>query len=77
MSTSGLKATIEAVNHLGEACKKARRSMDRFGRILLYSRVAPVYATTHGGVLPGSARTSRLRKKRVDAVLRWWKGWNV
>jgi hypothetical protein len=76
MSTAGLRIAIKAINQFGDACKVANRSMEYFGRMLLYARVAPVYASVHGGVLPGSTRTSRLRKKRIDAVLRWWSGWN-
>ena len=32
------------------------------------------YRRTHGGRLPGSERTARLRKKRRDAVMRHWLG---
>lgn len=38
----------------------------------VYDGIERAYLEEHGS-LPGSERTRRLRKKRRDAVLRWWR----
>ena len=76
ISLKSLKAMPGALSRLNGACRKTNRSLNHFGRTVLFVRVAPVYAATHGGALPGSLHTARLRKKRIDAVLLWWDNWN-
>ena len=54
---------------------KATANVARLAAVLLaeVQRATSAYALAHGGRLPGSERTARLRKKRRDAVLRWWR----
>jgi len=61
-----------------EAADAFYAATERFGKLtgllVAEERSAKLrYAVAHGGRLPGSERTARLRKKRRDAVLRWWR----
>ena len=47
-------------------------ALRKFGEVA-YLAAGNGYTSAHNGHLPGSTRTARLRKKRRDAVLRWWR----
>ena len=46
------------------------KALNQLGK-LYFKHAERAYRAAHGGKLPGSTRTARLRKKRRDAVLRW------
>ena len=65
-------------NGMREAADAFYATTARFGTsaglLAAEERLAKLrYAVAHGGCLPGSERTARLRKKRRDAALRWWR----
>ena len=69
----GVRPFAEALRSFGVKALDVARSFNAATSVFLFSIAASRYAAAHGGRLPGSNRTSRLRKKRRDAVLRWWR----
>jgi len=67
--TVALKGFRAAISEVGDSVREFGRAYN--GAVAKMAE--PFYASAHGGRLPGSERTARLRKKRRDAVLRWWR----
>jgi hypothetical protein len=77
-----LRRVSNAIERFGVSLRSMAATADvslahaaRLAALLLeeHSRATNAYALAHDGCLPGSERTARLRKKRRDAVLRWWR----